>query len=407
MNDVNHKERDHSVLPPSAAHRWSVCTPSARVEEQLPDTTSEAAAKGTVAHEICEVKLRGYYYTPEMTAKKKTAALKKIRNNELYESEMESYTDTYLDTVKEITTGMETAPVVKIEERVDLSEWVPEGYGTIDCAIIGGNTLTIVDYKHGKGVKVAAEHNPQLQLYALGAYNLYSMLYDISKVKLVIVQPRIDNIDSWETTTEDLLKWGEGIKEKAQLAYIGKGDFVPGEHCRFCRAKATCKARADYNVRMAFGDPVDPKNHKPAIDLAAVMIHNDQIGQYLKLGQDVAAWVKDLEAHALSECLMGHEVDGLKAVEGRQMRAWTDQEKAFETLKAGGVPEAVLWERKPLTLAKIEEEIGKKQFNALVGDLVIKQPGKPTLVDASDRRPAITNITAKDVFSEKEENENG
>lgn len=408
--EVNHKKRSHAILPPSAAHRWAVCTPSARIEEQLPDTTSEAAAEGTVAHEMCEVKLRGYYYTPEMTPKKKTAALTKIRKKELYKPEMEGYTDTYLDVIKEITTGMDNTPVVKIEEKVDLTEWVPEGFGLIDCLIIGSDKLVVCDFKYGKGVKVDVTDNHQLMLYALGAYRAYNMIYDIQKIELVIIQPRIDHIDKCMVMPAYLLNWGEDIRKRAQMAWAGEGKFNPGEkQCRFCKAKATCKARADYNVRLAFSDPVNPKTDKPAISLAAALIPNDRIGEYLKLGMDVAAWVDDLKAHALSESLAGRPVAGWKAVEGRQLRTWSDQEQAFEALKAGGVPEAMLWERKPLTLAKVEETVGKKQFNDIAGKFVVKQPGKPTLVIESDKRPAITNtITAKEAFAdEKGGSENG
>jgi len=406
---MSKKERTHSVLPPSAAHRWSVCTPSARVEEQLPDNTSEAASEGTLAHEICEVKLRGYFNTPEMTPKKKTTALNRLRKNELYKPEMEGHTDTYLETCINLALEMDTPPIVKIEEKVDLSEWVPEGFGTIDCLMIGNDTLVIADFKYGKGVKVDADYNPQLSLYALGAYKAYSLIYNITRIKLVIIQPRLDHIDTWNTTVENLLEWGEYIRDKAKLAYNGEGAFAPGEEqCRFCRARATCKARADFNLQLAFGDPVNPKSSKPAIDLSAVLISNDQIGQYLKLGMDVAAWVEDLKAHALSESLAGHPVPGWKAVEGRSNRTWTDQAKAFEALQKGGVPEAVLWERKALTLVKIEEAIGKKQFNDLVKDYVTKLPGKPTLVDELDKRPAITNtVTAQEAFGEKEEMKNG
>lgn len=399
MSGVNHAARAHAVLPPSAAHRWSLCTRSARIEEQLPDTTSEAASEGTLAHEICEVKLRGYFDTPNMTKRKQTAALKKLKENSQYAPEMEGHTEAYLDFIKGQYISLKK-PVIAIEKSLDMSRWVPEGRGTADCIILSGSTLIVNDFKYGKGVKVFAKENPQLKLYALGALAAYELIYDIKTVRVCIIQPRLDHIDEWETSVEDLLAWGEWIKERAAIAFDGGGEFAPGEEqCRFCRARATCKARADYNVQLAFSDPVAGTD-APAIADDPVFITNDMIGKYLELGQDVARWLDELMAHALSECLAGHEVDGWKAVEGRAgNRTWTDQAAAFEALKAGGIKEALLWERKPVSLSNLEDVIGKKDFTALVGKYIMRPPGKPALVRASDKRPAITNkVTVEEAF---------
>ena len=402
---VDHAVRSHAILPPSACARWSVCTPSARLEEQLPYTTSDAAEEGTLAHEICEVKLRGYFDAAHMTKRQQTTALNKLKKDERYQQEMDGYTDGYLDYVKGLYMSL-ASPVISIEQSLDISKWVPECNGTADCVLISGDTLVIVDFKYGKGVRVDAEDNPQLKLYALGALARFDMIYDIEKVKLCIYQPRIDHNSEWDTTYNDLLEWGTWISARAEIAFKGEGDFVPGEaQCRFCRAKAQCRARAQQNVQLAFGDPVHTETpDRPAIQRAPALIAPEEIGRYLEIAQDVEQWAKDLEAYALSQCLAGVDVPGWKAVEGRANRAWTDQAEAFEALIRGGVPDAILYEKKPLTLAGVEKAIGKQRFSDLAGKFVTTPPGKPALVKSSDKRPAITNkVTAEEAFANSED----
>lgn len=386
-----HKDRAHALLSASSAHRWLACTPSAKLETQFPDTTSEAAREGTLAHEICEVKVRGFL---EKTAKGTiTRRVNKLKKNDLYAAEMDHYTDEYLYFIQEAYLAFKNEPYAAIEKRVDFSNWVEGGFGTADCILIGDDTLHVIDFKYGKGVPVSPEHNPQLQLYALGAYKTYFVLFPITKIKLSIVQPRISNTSTWETDLERLLDFGVQVREKAALAIKGEGEFVPGEdQCRFCRARARCRARAEYNVVMAgFTD------RKPEL------LTNDEIGAFLDKGEDVARWLKDLQEYALSECLAGRDVSGWKAVEGRGSRSWTDGDEAFRILIENGINEAVLYERKPLTLAQTEKTVGKKQFEELVGDYVEKKPGKPALVRESDKRPAVTNaVTAKEAFGTPE-----
>lgn len=390
MTAVKHSERAHALLSASSAHRWLACTPSALLEAQFPDTTSDAAREGTLAHELCELKLRHYIDTVNFGKRKYNAAVKKLKENELWQEEMEGYTDTYLDFIRQTALAFPETPYVAIEKRVDFSFSVPEGFGTADCVLIGGEILHIVDFKFGKGVPVSANENPQMMLYALGAYRAYGLLYPISKVRMSIVQPRLSvDADTWECELKQLLEFEDYVKERAALAIKGEGEYVPGEkQCRFCRARARCRARADENVRLAF-----------MVEKKPPLIGNEEVGQYLTQGRDVAKWLKDLEEYALSESLAGREIAGWKAVEGRGSRDWTDQDQAFTTLINAGTPKALLFETLPLSLAKVEKLIGKKEFENAVGEYVVKSPGKPTLVPEADKRPAITNrVSAADAF---------
>lgn len=379
--EIKHAEREHALLSASGAHRWLVCTPSARLEEQFADTTSDYAREGTLAHEIAELKLCKYFTDP-MSQSTYTRRLNKFKEHELFQDEMLKHTDTYLDYLREITIGLDVQPYVAVERQIDYSVVVPEGFGTVDCLIIGGDTLYITDFKYGKGVPVSAENNPQMKLYALGAYYTYSFLYQIKNVHLAIIQPRIDNISEWEISADDLLAWGEEIKPIAQKAYAGEGEFVPGEHCKFCRAKAQCRAHAKMYTALE-----DFEMKKPPL------LTNEEVGEVLERAQGLEAWVKALKEYALSACLNGEEIPGWKAVEGRSTRIYKDIDQAFEYLKSNGIDEALLYERVPLTVAKLEKQLGKKEFKSLLEEagLVEKAPGKPTIVPESDKRPAIMN----------------
>lgn len=394
---MGHSERKHALLSASSAHRWLACTPSAKLEEQFPDTESEAAAEGTLAHELAEMKVRNYFFTKEFGKRKLNNAVKKLSENELWKDEMQGYTDEYLDYIRDTALSLKSMPSVRIEQRVYFKEYTHadpkdeiEGSGIADCILLYGDTVHVIDFKYGKGVPVSAEENPQLMLYALGAYQAYRMLYPISKAKLTIVQPRLDTISEWECPAGDLLKFGEYVKERAALAVKGEGDYSPRKDaCRFCRASAQCRARAEENVRLAFfTDKLPP------------LISNEEVGQYLEKGEDVAKWLEKLKEYALKECLAGKTVPGWKAVEGRGGREWTDIDTAFDRLiKSGLAPEEMLWERKPLTAPQTEKLIGKKDFQESVGEFVIKKPGKPALARESDKRPAITNkVTAAKAF---------
>ncbi|OYP55063.1 hypothetical protein CG709_01520 [Lachnotalea glycerini] len=364
------EERAHAILSASGSHRWMNCTPSALLEQQFPDTTSEAAKEGTLAHKLAELKVRNYFYTVDFGKRKLTAAINKLKKEELWQDDMMSYTDEYLDYIKTTALALKSAPYVVIEKQVDFSTYVPEGFGTADCVMISGKTLHVIDFKYGKspGGRVDAIGNPQLALYALGAYEAYKILYFIEEIKLSIVQPRLpDGISEWSCSLSELLAFGNYVKERAELAIKGEGDFKPDvKTCEYCRAKGKCRARSEENVKLAFDVGKIPP-----------LISNEEMGQFLKQGEDVAKWLSDLQDCALAECLAGNEVAGWKAVEGRGSRNWTDMDSAFDKLSANGISETVLWEKKPLTLAQVEKVVGKKDFESFVGEMVVKAPGKP------------------------------
>ena len=375
----------HALLGASGAHRWLNCTPSARLEEHYEDTTSDYAKEGTLAHSLCELKL-DRYLTP-MVTRTYNAKAKKIKENELYGGkEMEDATDLYLEHIKELMMSFDSRPFVVVEAKVNFSDYVPNGFGTVDCLIISGDTLFVRDFKYGAGVPVSAELNPQMMLYALGAYLENSIFYDIKKVNMGIIQPRINNNSIFEMDIETLLEWAENVvKSSAEMAYKGEGEFNPSpETCKFCRAKAQCRARGEANLSLEF--------EKIKGDEFSNIFSNAEMGSILKRAQDLVKWAKDIEDYCLSACLRGEEIQGWKAVEGRGIRVFTDADLAIDTLIANGVAEEILFERKQLTLAQIEKTVGKETFE-IVKDFVVKPPGKPTLVVEADKREAISNVT--------------
>lgn len=368
----------HALLGASVAARWLACTPSARLEEQFPDSTSTYAEEGSLAHDIAELKLRKAFVDP-IGPRKFNNQLKKLKAHELYQPEMLKHTDTYLEYVQGLVHGFDSPPYIAVEKRIDYGNFVPEGFGTADCIIIGGSTMYVIDFKYGKGVPVAADNNPQMMLYALGAYSAYSFLYPIEKVTMAIVQPRLDSISEWEMPTDDLLYWATNtVMGAAEKAFKGEGDFIAGGHCRFCRAKSLCRARSEFNTAIEESYPNKPP-----------LITNDEVGQLLLKARDLAKWIKDLEDYALGECLAGNDVPGWKAVEGRSLRQFTDHDAAFKTLVESGIEETMLYERKPLTLAATEKLVGKTKFKELVGNYINQPPGKPALVVESDKREPI------------------
>lgn len=380
MAEINHAERSHALLSASASSRWLHCTPSVRLEEQFPDVTTEYAEEGTLAHEIAELKLRKYYIEP-MSQRTFNTRLNKMKKHALYQEEMLKHTDTYLEYLQGITLAMTSPPYVAVEKRIDYSTYAPEGFGTVDCLVISGDTIYVNDFKYGKGVAVSAYQNTQMMLYALGAYLEYSFLYPIQKVHLSIVQPRLNNISEFEMTIDELLQWGESIKPIAQKAFAGEGTFVPGEHCKFCKAKARCRARAErYTALDNF------KQMKPPL------ISDEEVGQILEKAEHIESWVKALKDYALSESLKGREITGWKAVEGRGSRSFVNTDDAFAHLKANGVDEALLFERVPLTVSKIEKVLKTETFRTLLEEAghIQKSVGKPTLVPISDKRKPIT-----------------
>lgn len=381
----------HALLSPSSAERWIHCPPSAQINAQAGDRDTVFTREGTLAHAVAELKARKHFLTG-IGPRKFQKELEKFKTDELWQDEMDAHTDAYLEALKDIAAGFAARPYVALEQRVDFSGYVPEGFGTCDCLMIGGDVLQIVDLKYGKGVRVEAERNPQLMLYALGALLAYAPIYDIAQVRMAIVQPRLAAEPStFSLPAGALLDWAETVvKPAAALAARGEGEYAEGDWCRWCAIRATCRTRAAAQTALEdFGFKVSP------------VLSDAEIGRALTLGQRLRAWLPDLEDYALGACLAGKDIAGWKAVEGRSVRAWTDPDAAFAAARAAGVPDEMLYERKPVTLAALEKVMGKKPFAAALAGYVATPPGKPALVRADDRRPAITNRpTAEDDFKE-------
>lgn len=364
----------HALLSASSAERWINCPPSARLTENMPDTESPHAAEGTLAHSLAELKVRKKF--ENMRKSEYDKRLGEIRKNPLYAPEMDGHTDTYLDCILKAAHGYnKVKPYVVAEKRLDYSAYAPGGFGTCDCAMLCKNDLHIFDFKYGKGVPVSAEDNPQLKLYALGALAEYGFLYDIQSVILHIIQPRIDNISDFTIDVDALTAWGNSIRPAAELAYKGEGEFKCGDHCRFCKAKAICRARAE-----------DFFTLEASAELPKELLSDHEIGEILERASRLKNWVSEVEEYVLSELLSGKSVEGWKAVEGRSNRKITDIDSAFEVLKKEGYDEALLYERKPVTLTELEKLVTKKKLEELIGSMIDKPRGKPTLAPESDKR---------------------
>ncbi len=385
--------KQHAILSASSAHRWLKCTAAPRFEETFPEKTSEYAEEGRLAHSICELKLLKKF-TVSITPKTFTTRFNKLKKSELYNPEMDKTSDLYIEHLTERAMQYNSNPYVAAEVRVDFSEYVPDGFGTCDCIMIGGDTICITDYKHGKGVPVDAKDNPQMMLYALGALKKYEAIYGntIKRVIMTIDQPRLSDTPSVaEITVDELRAWGESIKPIAQKAFTGFGEYVPGEHCRFCRGKAQCKARADQNTALEeFKECVIPTKAQPGDNI----LTDEQIGDILTRGAQLVSWFKDIEEYALSALLAGKEIPGYKAVAGRSNRTFTDLDAALNAIIAAGYDEALLYDRKPKTLTELEKLMGKAEFAEKVGAFIVKPLGKPTLAPLSDKREPYSSAAA-------------
>jgi hypothetical protein len=356
----------HAILSASGAHRWLKCTPSARLEQDFKDEQSPYAKEGTKAHRLAEQWLQ--YHLGERSDPPQG------------EPEMTDYVEVYVNAVLERATPEAT---VLLEQRLDFSPWVPEGFGTGDAVIISNGRLEIVDLKYGKGVPVSAEENPQLRLYALGAINDFDWLYDFDTVRMTIVQPRLDNISSEEMTVDELWQWGESIKPLAMRAFIGEGDFIPGEHCRFCKARYTCRARAEANLELARLDFQTPET-----------LNVEEIAEVLKQAEDLQRWVRDVKEYALNQAHRhGVKFPGWKVVEGRSVRKYADEEAVARRLQEEGHDP---YRKVLLTITELEKQLGRKRVGEVIGDLIEKPPGKPTLVPETDKRPEILTAAAED-----------
>ena len=365
---------NHALLSASSSHRWLNCPPSARLCENYDDKGSDFAAEGTDAHALCEYKL-------------KTALGIKADDptNDLswYSVEMEDCANGYAAFVLELVEETKKNcidPVVLIEQRLDYSKYVTEGFGTGDCVIIADGTLHIVDYKHGRGVLVEAEDNPQMKLYALGALELFDCIYDISTVSMTIYQPRRSNVSTFTVPKEELYNWADNVLIPiAELAFEGGGEYRCGEWCQFCKAKADCRKRAEANMELAKYEFRQPP-----------LLTDEEVEDILGKLDGLTSWANDIRDYALRAAISGKKWTGFKLVEGRSNRRYTDENAVIAAVQNAGFDP---YEHKLLGVTAMSSLLGRKQFNEILGGYVTKPQGKPTLAPESDKRPEMTTIT--------------
>ena len=374
----------HAFLSASSSHRWLACPPSAMLCAQEADQSSPYAKQGTNAHELCE------YLLNEALGRHTRDPTEDL---DYYDAEMRSCAEGYRDFVMEQVEEAKSLcpdPLVCVEQRLDFSRWVENGFGTGDCVIVADGLLHVIDYKHGVGILVSASGedgtgNTQLKCYALGALDTFRDLYDIQRVKLSIYQPRRENVDTFELSVTDLMQWAEQVLAPiAKLAYAGEGDYCAGDHCQFCKVKATCRERADYNMELAKYDFADP----PTLD-------DTEIAGILPMIDSLVSWATDIKEYALQQALSGVRYEGFKVVEGRSNRKYVNDTAVAEAVLAAGYDP---YEKKLLGITAMTQALGRKTFNEILGGLVYKPQGKPVLVPATDKRPELN--TAANDFNE-------
>lgn len=389
-----HSERAHALLSASSANRWLNCTPSAKLEEaEGPRASSVYAEEGTLAHELGELYIK-HDVIKSIDDQVFSDRFDEILNNNLFSEEMLDVVPIYVDYcagqyAEALTKDAEA--IIEIEQKLDLTEFVPESFGTADCVVLGGNTLEIIDYKHGKGVPVYAEWNKQLMLYALGALRKYDVLYDITQVRVTIVQPRINNISSWQTSVDELLTWAnEELKPAAELAFAGKGEIKAGDWCKFCAVKNRCRALYEKQMEVAKYDFQEP-----------TLLTDEEIADILTKIPGLIEWANSVQSYAQDEAITNGKVwNGFKLVEGVSRRKWLDEDKAAEAIFSN-IPEASedqVYEMKLKSISALEKEFGKKTIAEKLSNVIVKPQGKPTLVPLSDKRPALGIEEAKNDF---------
>lgn len=380
-----HSERDHALLAASAANRWLNCTPSAKLEDaEGPRESSIYAEEGTLAHELGELYIR-HDVLETVDDQVFSDRFDEIMNNQLFSEEMLDVVPIYVDYCTEqfnAAKANDAQSIMDVEQKLDLTEYVPESFGTADCVVIGGNLIEVIDYKHGKGVPVYAEWNKQLMLYGLGALRKYDMLFDIEEVRLTIVQPRINNISSWQISVKELIDWAETeLAPAAKLAFAGDGELKAGEWCKFCAVKNRCKALYQKNMELAKYD-----FQKPAL------LNDEEIADILKKTPALIEWANSIQEYAQDKAInQGKVWPGFKLVEGISQRKWLDEDAVAEAIftKIPEASEDQVYDMKLKTITQIEKIFGKKTVAEQLSDVIVKPQGKPTLVPVSDKRPAL------------------
>ena len=380
---INHSERDHALLSASSAHRWLKCSPSAVANEAYPNQDTEYTREGTLAHEIAEAVAR------QRVLEHSTSDIYRLPGKPT--REMIECAEAYADYIQEHITSEDA--VVLLEQRVDFSPWVPEGFGTCDCIILQDETLTVIDYKFGQGVPVSAVDNEQLKLYALGAMNDYGIAYEATKVEMHIFQPRINNVSDDSTSVDDLMEWAEKtVKPIAQTAAKGKGTYNPGEPCRFCQHGGKCRALSKVCTEYV-------ETHSLRVAVPVLAPH--EIAEVLKMEPLITLWLKKVKDQAFTSLMNGEDVPGYKLVEGKLgNRKWSDELKVAAALKAAGYTLEDITETKLLSPAAMDKAVGKKKVAELLEGLIDRAPGAPTLAPETDKRPAYDRLAeAKKDFS--------
>lgn len=387
---MEHKQRAHALLSASGASRWLNCPPSARLEDAIKEEKETTfAAEGTLAHELGELELRKSMKLITAAAYKKE--FNKIKKNEFFTEEMPEEVEKYTTYVLEEYAAAKkkvSGTVLLIEEKIDLTDFIPDGFGTGDAGIISDGTLEIIDLKYGKGIEVSAENNKQLKLYALGMLRKFELAYDIRILKLTICQPRLNNFSSWEISAEDLETWGRvEVKPKAKMAHEGKGLQKCGDWCRWCKVLATCSTAASYNMKLAKHEFKSPH----LLDDTLIMHVYDQIPMLL-------VWAEAVKKHVLAEALDGKSWPGLKLVEGRSVRKWANEEEAIKILNGNLYESEKFITTKIAGIGVVEKLTGKSDFDRLLSHCVVKPQGAPTLAPEDDKRPALGIEQAKKDF---------
>ena len=372
----------HSVYPPSSAKRYMNCTPALKLEQQFEDEQSPYAEEGSAGHALAEHLIKKHL------KKRSKRPVSDYYTDELVEAvdEYVGYCTSQIETVKQECSD----PVFEVERRTDISRHIEGCFGTADMVIVTDHKIHVIDLKLGKGVMVDAEHNEQLMIYGLGILDFYEILYDIETVELTIVQPRLEHLSTWEISVEDLKKWAkEELEPKARMALAGEGEFRAGDYCRFCKARFTCRARAEEYLKLARMEFAEP-----------ALLSDDEIAEVLLKADALKKWAEEIYAYAQNEAVVNHrQWPGFKLVLGKSNRKYTDEDEVAEAAKKAGFTD--IYKTSLIGITDMEKLMGKKKFSEILGSLVYKPEGKVTLVPESDKREAVKTATAEADFKEE------